>query len=123
MPTKIPPPDSHYITLAQFLQMKQAYSANSGTILAPPFQGQNILCTSELFNVAAINAVTAVPGCAAVRIYYGMDPSLQVHAMLVATDSNGIDILPPANSAKFKSASAGDPPIVEEGQRCPPECP
>jgi hypothetical protein len=122
MPTTIPPASSHYITLAQFLQMKQAYSDNKNTILLPPYQGNDVLCTSELFNVAAINAVTAVTGCAAVRIYYGMDANLFVHAMLVAVDKNGMDILPPAPGAQIAKDDT-DPPIIEEGQRCPPNCP
>lgn len=67
--------------------------------------------------------MTAVPGCAGVRIYYGMDAALQVHAMLVATDIIGVDILPASANSKAIPASGGDPPIVEEGQRCPPECP
>jgi hypothetical protein len=122
MPVPIPTPGSHYISLTQFLDMKNRYATNAETILASPYHGQNILCTSELFNVAAVNAVAAVTGCAAVRIYYGMDEDLKVHAMLVAADENGQDILPPAGGVIFEQNPA-DPPIVEEGQRCPPFCP
>ena len=121
MPAPIPPPDSHYISLTQFLDMKDRYGNNSEKILAPAWQGKDILATSELFNVIAVNAVAAVPGCAAVRIYYGMDESFMVHAMLVAVDINGQDILPAAGGVIFEK-NASDPPIVEEGQRCPPFC-
>lgn len=128
MPTPIPPPDSHYISLAQFQEWKARYSQNTNTILAPAYQGKNILATSELFNVEAISALVAVPGCAAIRIYYGMDTDLTVHAMLVAADKNGMDILPPGGAAVSGtganfSKNPGDPPIVEDGQRCPPFCP
>ena len=122
MPTPIPPPDSHFITLSQFLTMKQTYSDNQDKILAAGFQGKEILCSSELFNVAAINAVTAVTGCAAVKIYYGMGSDLKIHAMLIAVDKNGVDILPLSATPASVAAGGGGAPIVEEGQRCPPTC-
>jgi hypothetical protein len=121
MPTTIPPAKSQFVTLAQFLAMKQAYSDNKNSILQPAYQGDVFLCVSELFNIDAIKAVAAVPGCAALRIYYGMKTDLTVHAMLCAADINGVDILPSAADAKF-APDSGNPPIVEEGQRCPPDC-
>ena len=124
MPSPIPPPDSHFITLAQFMQMKQAYADNKNSILQPPFQGDDVLCISELFNITAINAISSVAGCAGMRITYGMDAGKQVHAMMVAVDSNGIDILPSDKNAKFAAMDSGtNPPVVQEGQRCPPLCP
>ena len=124
MPSPIPPPDSNYITLARFLQMKQAYADNKNSILQPPYQGSEFLCISELFNIDAINNLAAVDGCAGMRIYYGMDSDKTVHAMMVAVGQDGRDILPDAQAPKFAAAvGTKPPPIVEEGQRCPPSCP
>ena len=123
MPSPIPPPDSHNITLAQFQAMKKAYADNKNSILQPPFQGDDILCISELFNIQPVKDLTAVDGCAGMRIWYGMDSDKKVHAMMVAVDQNGVDILPVDTSVKLAVNSAGKPPILEDGQRCPPLCP
>src|ERR1700722_17727168 len=114
MPTPPPPPGSNFITLEQFLAMKQLYSINSQTILAPQFQNQNILVTSETFNADIIIAISNVTGFAGFRVYYGMSDDLKVHAMLVATDANGNDILPTDPSAKFVPADGGGGVIGED---------
>jgi hypothetical protein len=125
MPSHVPPPGSNFITLTQFLQMKQLYATNSQLILELPYQNQNILVTSETFNVDVINAIASVMGCAGLRIYYGMDASNKVHAMLIAVDAEGNDLLPIDANVKFagvRSAGDGGGVIVEEAQRCPPTC-
>jgi hypothetical protein len=122
MPSPIPPPGSHFITLAQFLAMKQLYADNSQKILAPAYQNQEILITSETFNTDIITAITNVKGYGGFRIYYGMSPDLKVHAILIATDNDGNDILPDAQAAKFAPATSGGGVAGEEAQRCPPGC-
>jgi hypothetical protein len=124
MPISIPPPGSHFITLTQFLAMKRLYAENSQQILQPAYQNKEILITSETFNGDVIMAITQVTGFAGFRIYYGMSPDLKVHAMLIATDVNGNDILPSDPSAKFApgTAKGGSGVIGEEAQRCPPGC-
>lgn len=104
--------------------MKQLYAVNSQQILQPQFQNKEILITSETFNGDIITAITQVTGFAGFRIYYGMSADLKVHAMLVATDINGNDLLPSDPSAKFaiKTASGGSGVVGEEAQRCPPGC-
>jgi hypothetical protein len=52
-----------------------------------------------------------------VRIYYGMDETLSVHAILVGVDQNGNDILPIAATGDEEEGI-----IVEEGRICPPHC-
>jgi hypothetical protein len=121
MSTVIPKPYSHFISWSQAQIMIGLYQANRESILAPEYQGRDILAFSELFNVTAFVALVNVPGCAAIRIYYGMDDNLLVHAILVAVDSQGNDIVSSGNpAATFESG--GNPPVVEEGQRCPPNC-
>jgi hypothetical protein len=122
MPSPPPPPGSNFITLTQFLEMKQLYSDNSNMILAPSFQNKEILVTSETFNPDIITAITNVTGYEGFRVYYGMSTDLKVHAMLVATDINGNDILPSNPSVKFAPADGGGGVIGEDAQRCPPSC-
>ncbi len=105
--------------------MKQLYADNSQQILQPPYQNKEILITSETFNGDVITAISQVTGFAGFRIYYGMSADLKVHAMLVATDINGNDLLPTNPNAKFAGSSpatGGSGVIGEEAQRCPPGC-
>ncbi len=122
MPSPIPPPGSNFITLAQFQAMKLLYGQNGQSILQPQFQNQQILVTSETFNADIITAITNVTGFAAFRIYYGMSTDMKVHAMLVAVDANGNDILPTDPTLKFAPAGGGGGVIGEDSQRCPPSC-
>jgi hypothetical protein len=122
----IPPPaaGSNFISLEKFLTMKKLYAANSQTILQPQFQNKEILVTSETFNLDLAVAITDVTGAAGFRIYYGMSTDLKVHAMLIAVDKDGNDILPPAMNANLgvQTLTAGGGVAGEEGQRCPPGC-
>jgi hypothetical protein len=125
MPIPIPPPGSNFIMLLQFLEMKQRYAENSQQILQPAYQNQEILITSETFNGDVIMAITQVTGFAGFRIYYGMSSDLKVHAMLIATDMNGNDLLPGDSDLKYMTnnlAKGGGGVIGEEAQRCPPGC-
>lgn len=74
----------------------------------------------ETFDIDAVNALLAVSGCKFLRVYYGMKENLDVDVLLVAADENGQDILPSAGTAAL---SDGDPIILEDGIRCPPDCP
>jgi hypothetical protein len=122
MPSPPPLPGSNFISLAQFQAMKLLYSQNAELILDPAFRNQNILVTSETFNPDIITAITNVTGYAGFRIYYGMSADLKVHAMLIATDSNGNDILPSDPSLKFAAPGGGGGVAGEDAQRCPPSC-
>lgn len=114
----LPTNGSHFITLQQAIDMTSRYRTNRETILATSYQNQNILALSETFNKADIETLLAKTGCAGLRCYYGMDESLKVHAIIVAVNSDGEDMLPSGQNAL---TTTGD--IVEEGQRCPDICP
>ena len=76
---------------------------------------------SESFDKSAIQKLLDTSGCARLRVYYGMKANMETHAILVAVDSAGNDILP---SATVASPEGGDDPvIIEDGFRCPPLCP
>lgn len=110
---------NHFISLSEAVALTTRYRANREAILQSSYQNQNLLALSESFDRAAIDAVLAHSDCAGLRIYYGMDESLQVHAVLVGTDPDGRDILPPASFTTTEE----DDYLVERGIRCPDICP
>lgn len=114
----LPPTGSHFISLQQAIDMTSRYRSNRESILAANYQNQNILALNETFNKPDLETILAINGCAGLRCYYGMDESLKVHAIFVAVNSQGEDILPSGLSALDEETD-----IVEEGQRCPDICP
>jgi hypothetical protein len=118
MPTNtIPAANSHLISLTTAADLTGRFRSNRNSILQTQFQNQDLLPLSETFNRTDIDLLLAQDGCAALRIYYGMDTDLRVHAVLVAVNEDNEDILP---SSLLDNE---DDIIVEEGQRCPIFCP
>jgi len=103
--------NNHEITLQQAIAMTTLYRANKPSN-AP-------IC--ETFEIAAINELAAVAGCAYLRIYYGMKENMDIDAILVAANADGEDILPSETANSI--VKSGDPVILEDGYRCPPDCP
>lgn len=114
--TTLPAANDHFISLEQAIEMTTRYREKRETILATAFQDKNILALSETFSKDAVTTLLAVDDCAAVRIYYGMDATDKVHAILVPVNAGNEDILPQV------SLLEDEPVILEEGQRCPPVC-
>ena len=106
----------HFITLREASLMTATYKARKDSILDPIFQNTDILANCETFDRDAIDAILAQPGCTQLRIYYGMDNSLQVHAILVGVDENDDDLLP-------ANPDAPNTQIAEMSRRCPQLCP
>lgn len=112
---------NHFITLQEAIEMTTLYRAEHEQILKPEYQQQNILARSETFEKAAFETLLTKNGCAGLRIYYGMDDALKIHAIIVAIDVNGNDILPVTESMALTTEEGED--IVERGIRCPDLCP
>lgn len=113
----IPSANSHLIDLTTAAGLTTRFRSNCNSILQTQFQSQDILPFSETFNRNDMDLLLAQDNCAAVRIYYGMDTDLKLHAVLVAVNEDNEDILP---STILNNA---EDIIVEEGQRCPIICP
>ena len=113
------PGKSHFISLQQAIDMTRLYRKEKGNILEPDYRGKNILANCETFNREALDYLLAEKGCAGIRIYYGMDAELKVHAILVGVNELNEDMLPPLSA---KLGEEGDQ-IAEDSQRCPDECP
>lgn len=118
--TSLPPANAHFISTQQAAAMTALYRQNREAILAENYKDQNILALSETFNRDAFDELLSKSGCAGIRIYYGMDEALKVHAIVVAVDENNGDILPTQLTSQL---NVTEDFIAEEGQRCPNICP
>lgn len=111
----LPQPGTQSISLNDAVAMTTRFRNNRATILGSNYQ--SALCNSETFN--GTDVTTLLTGATALRIYYGMDEDLKVHALLVAVDEEGKDILPASDTLTGND----DIFIMEQGIRCPPICP
>ncbi|MEP6748451.1 MAG: hypothetical protein ABJB86_12040 [Bacteroidota bacterium] len=102
---------NHEISLQEAIDMTILYRANRPSNFP--------IC--ETFEAAAINKLLAIEGCEYLRIYYGMKEDLSVHAILIAVNADGEDILP--SGAEASEANDDNIVILEDGYRCPPDCP
>jgi hypothetical protein len=109
---------NHFISLTEAETMTQRFRGNREAVLSGPYQNQNILPVCETFDKQAFAILLQKAECAGIRIYYGMDELYKVHAIIVACDVNGNDILPSGGLT-----AAEDEDIVERGNRCPDLCP
>lgn len=110
---------SSFISLQKAIDMTTLYRHEKENILAPAYRGQDILAICETLDRDIFDVLLAKPDCTGIRIYYGMDESLKVNAMVVAVNSKNEDILPEGDGVK---ENTGDY-IGDETQRCPPDCP
>lgn len=102
---------NHEISLQQAIDMTSQYRQKR----PPDFP----IC--ETFEKDAINTLLSVAGCAFLRIYYGMKADGLVDAILVAADASGKDLLPAASPSA--AVTTDEPVILEDGYRCPDDCP
>jgi len=109
---------SQFINLPKAAAMTKRFRDNKEAILATAYRNKNVLPLSETFERQAIDMLLAQPGAAFLRVYYGMDEDLKLHAILVAANSQDEDILPVAQNENGENGS-----VVEDANRCPPLCP
>lgn len=111
---------NHFISLERAIQMTTTFRESKDKVLAVDFKDLDILPTAETFDRAAFDKLLSQSGCQKLRIYYGMDAELRVHAIVVSVDSDDKDMLP--SVASTVTSEEDDNVIVEVGQRCPPDC-
>lgn len=107
---------SEFISLEEAIAMTTKFRDEKENILDTSYQNQDILPRCETFERTTLDTLLAKPGCEAIRIYYGMDGDLKIHAILVPVNENNEDMLP-----SLMDTSGDD--IAEHGQRCPDNCP
>jgi len=99
--------------------MTARFRAQRENILKTEFQGQNVLAICETYDRSAFDTILAKSECRAVRIYYGMDENLRIHAIIVAVDADDEDIIPVSSLTSI--IEEGD--IIDNANRCPDLCP
>lgn len=106
---------SDFISLNQAIDMTTLYRSEKDNILKTEYENQAILPICETFDRADIEALLNKEGCEYIRVYYGMDENLSIHAILVAVNDAEEDMLPTSYTTTED--------IVDEAQRCPFDCP
>lgn len=118
MPTNTVPTGNHYISVEDAAVMTERYRANLSTVLKQEYVSSNVFPLSETFNKAAFAVFMENNDCKAIRLYYGMDENLLVHAIIVGVNEFNEDILPGQllndNEDVF---------VLEDAVRCPYACP
>jgi hypothetical protein len=109
---------SQFIPLQQAVEMTSRYRGRRDNVLDPAYRGKNILCICETFDRSEFDTILAKPGCTGLRIYYGMDASDKVHAIIVGVNAQNEDMI---LSAAARGGDNDD--VIEEGRRCPEDCP
>lgn len=110
---------SQLINLAEASAMTERHRHNREAILATQFQHKNILPICETFDRAVADRLLAQAGCTGLRIYYGMDEDLKLHAILVGVAEDGSDLL----TGDDPNGPGNEDIIGENANRCPPLCP
>jgi len=108
---------NHFISLATAADMTARFRSHRENILKTEYQNQNVLPIAETYDKAAFETLLNKEGATGVRIYYGMDENLKIHAIIVAVNQNNEDILP---SASLTATEEED--IIDSGVRCPELC-
>jgi hypothetical protein len=114
---------SHFIPLTEAAAMTARFQNNKESILVTELRNQDILTICERFDRSAIDTILAKTGCVSIRIYYGMDEDLKVHALLVGVNANDQDLIVVSSSLTNEEPTTDEEDIAERAYRCPPYCP
>lgn len=110
--------NDHLISADEAKRMIEKFRKEKDNIVKSEYSGKHLIPNYESFDRAAFDTLLQREDCKGVRIYYGMKGEDQrVHAIIVGFDADGKDILPIEGVA-----DSIDPPIIENGQPCPPYC-
>lgn len=118
---------SQFITLEKAKQLVGKFKKEKDKIVKDEYKGKHLLPYSETFDRSVIDFLLAQPGCASLRIHFGMEEDDKVSLVIVGVDANGNDILTPVAlneaSSTTETVTTLTDPIVENGTKCPPVCP
>ncbi|MBA2499266.1 MAG: hypothetical protein H0V30_06020 [Chitinophagaceae bacterium] len=112
---------SNFITLANASQMTATFRQNREAVLDSNYQNQDILPKSETFDRADLESILAQTGCVRIRIYYGMETNLKMHAIFVGVNENDEDMILVPNQSLTEADDEGL--LLQGGVRCPEICP
>jgi hypothetical protein len=101
------------ITLDEAVTLTSDFRANKTSILANDVS-PDTLANCETFEKSQLQDFMDNPDCASIRIYYGMDTSSKIQAIIVGVNSSDEDMIP---------TSRENYPIKRADARCPTNCP
>src|SRR5438093_154272 len=121
---------SQFIPLDEAIQMTTRYRDNKEKVLKEEFANKNINAISETFERSGFDSLLGKEGCENIRVYYGMDEQLRIHAIFVAVNANGEDILSSGGQSAVPTTTVGaatatsltSDDTLENGIRCPDMC-
>jgi hypothetical protein len=115
----------HLISLDQAKKMTKKFREDKRQIVKDEFHGKHIIPTCETFERDAFDQILKQSGCVGVRAYYAMDDDKKLHLIFVGVNSKNEDILPPVSTGIAQDAAQleGIGVVVENGTRCPADCP
>lgn len=109
-------PAGNFISLGAATVLTSSMRTQQNIILNPAYQGIGVIPVCETFNRSLIDAVLQQEGCTGLRLYQALDASLKLVTVIVGVDQNNADMLPsPKGDNNYQ--------IIEQGQRCPDDCP
>jgi hypothetical protein len=112
---------SNLIPLSKAKKLKAIFKEKKKDLINPKITATDVIPDSETFNRSAIDRLLALPGCVGIRIYTGMDEEDKLHSILVGVNDKGEDLIIPSTTTSLTEEGEGE--VVEDGIRCPPNCP
>lgn len=109
-----------FISLPKAIEMTTRYRQNKEAVLTPEYAAKGVLSICDTFNKSAVETLLKKTGCAALRLYYGMDENMVIRPILVAVNEKDEDMLPAIST--LENGDPGDD-IVDDTIKCPPICP
>lgn len=115
------PTAQNFIPLSKAIEMTKRYRDNRPNMLNDPYP-LNTLTLSETFGRSGFDSLLARQDCVGIRIYYGMDEELRMHAIVVGVDMEGADLIS-VDSSQNSTLPNGEGDVLDDSLRCPPVCP
>jgi hypothetical protein len=111
--------NNHSITLEEAKRMTKKFRTEKDKMIKEEYKEKHLpIC--ESFDRSAFDALLQREDCKGIRIYYGMnDDSHHIHAVIVAIDADGKDILPIPGVVMDGTEAV----IIDRGMTCPDYCP
>jgi hypothetical protein len=110
----------HSIALDHAKKMTRKFRDQKENIMSGKFKGKKMLPQCETFDRACFDQLLAQDDCTGVRVYFGINDDDQVNLVIVGVNSKNEDILPGENEQPILT---GGKVIIEDGTRCPDQCP
>ena len=113
---------TNFISLAEAKTLTTTFRNAKDSILEPQFKDRGILPVCETFPRDAFDIVLAKKGCVGLRIYFAMDPTNTVKLIVVGVNDQDQDMIPAVSGGRVDTTVVGDD-IIDQGRRCPFDCP